>query len=129
MKKIIVISGVLAILALVGIVHIHNSGPAIEQVQPTGNVTEVHMTEEGFEPSDITIAPGDTIRWVNDGKDWHWPASNLHPTHLLYPEFDPLKPVAAGASWDFVFEKAGDWKFHDHLHPDKGGVVHVVARN
>ena len=92
----------------------------------SGTEMRISMTNDGFVPSEITLKRGDTIVWFNESSDWRWPASNLHPTHLLYSEFDPLKPVAPGESWSFRFDKTGDWRFHDHLRPNKGGVVHIT---
>lgn len=73
------------------------------------------ISDEGFSPSEIKIKIGTKVKFVNQSKYWHWPASDLHPTHTLYPEFDPKKPVGPGEEWNFVFEKTGEWDFHDHL--------------
>jgi hypothetical protein len=58
-----------------------------------------------------------------------WPASDLHPTHLIYPEFDPKKPIASGQTWSFVFTKAGTWKYHNHLNPLQTGRVVIEGGN
>lgn len=92
----------------------------------SGRGVIIKMTEEGFSPLEIKIKPGTTIRFLNKSKYWHWPASDLHPTHTLYPEFDPLKPIGPKEEWDFKFEKNGEWGFHDHLAPYITGKVIVV---
>ena len=51
-----------------------------------GNV--VKITDKGFEPSTLTINAGDTVKFENKSSDDAWPASNVHPTHQLYPGFD-----------------------------------------
>jgi hypothetical protein len=78
-----------------------------------------------FVPSEVSIEPGMIIGWRNEGIEYVWPASNLHPSHSVYPEFDPLEPIAPGGVWSFKFDKIGDWRFHDHLRPVKTGVVNV----
>lgn len=86
----------------------------------------VVLTEDGFSPQEITINKGDTVEFSSDGGNLFWPASNLHPTHSIYPEFDPKKPIDADKGWSFTFEKAGSWKFHDHLSPLYKGEVLVL---
>ncbi|TSC77846.1 MAG: Uncharacterized protein G01um101429_947 [Parcubacteria group bacterium Gr01-1014_29] len=91
---------------------------------PEGSIV-IHMTKNGFEPEEIEIKRGDTVTWVNDDSDFRWPASNLHPTHGIYPEFDPQEPIAQSEWWSFQFKKEGVWKFHDHLNPRFRGSVKV----
>src|SRR3989344_2946990 len=82
---------------------------------PAGQVHSVVLTEERFSPSDLTVKRGDTVVFTaTTGRDF-WPASDLHPTHGIYPEFDPREPIPAGQNWSFIFKKAGEWKYHDHL--------------
>lgn len=90
-----------------------------------GSVT-VSMTADNFEPERITIPVGTTVTFVNKDKVARWPASNLHPTHTLYPEFDPKEPVGVGKSWSFKFDKVGSWKYHDHLSPYITGTITVT---
>ena len=93
------------------------------QIAP-GDVV-VKVTPEGFVPTEVTIKKGDKVVWLNESGTYTWPASDLHPTHGVYPEFDPLEPIPAGQAWAFVFGKAGQWKFHDHLKPNRRGGVNV----
>ena len=92
---------------------------------PEGSVV-IRMTKNGFEPEEIEIKRGDMVTWVNEDADFRWPASNLHPTHGIYPEFDPQQPLALGDSWSFRFEKVGEWRCHDHLNPRWRCVVRVI---
>ena len=95
-----------------------------DEVISQGNVV-VRMTKNGFEPEEIKIKKGQTIIWVNEDADFHWPASNLHPTHEIYTEFDSRKPLAPGKRWVFTFDKAGEWRCHDHLNPRLRCIVRV----
>lgn len=85
----------------------------------------VAMNDDGFTPREVRIARNDTIVFFNNDNLPRWPASNLHPTHTIYPEFDPKKPIAPGQSWTFVFNNAGTWKYHDHLLPHFRGTITV----
>lgn len=91
----------------------------------TPPVSTVELRENGFYPPVLTVAPGDTVTFTTTRGQQFWPASNLHPTHTLYPEFDPREPVAPDASWSFTFKKAGTWEYHDHLAPIYRGAVEV----
>lgn len=84
------------------------------------------MDDNGFMPDSMTIKKGERVVFENKGKEAHWPASNIHPTHLIYPEFDPKNPIKPGENWEFIFQKVGIWRFHDHLFPDFTGSVVVT---
>lgn len=85
----------------------------------------ITMDDNGFTPRETTISQGDNVTFHNSDDVPRWPASNLHPTHTIYPEFDPKKPIAPGQSWTFVFNNAGTWKYHDHLLPHFRGTITV----
>ena len=86
---------------------------------------EIQMTKAGFVPQVIEIAKGESVTFKNIDSSLHWPASNIHPTHKIYPEFDPLKGIAPGSSWSFKFDTSGQWRFHDHLYPEFTGSISV----
>ena len=86
----------------------------------------IHITDEGFDPSTIEIEQGQTVIFENEGEEDHWPASDVHPTHEIYSEFDPGRPVSPGETWKFTFEKAGAFTLHDHLYPQFTGTIAVV---
>lgn len=83
-------------------------------------------TDDGYTPNEVTIKKGDIILWTNESSNFHWPASDIHPTHGIYPEFDPLRAVAPGEDWKFKFDKVGSWQFHDHLRANKIGRITVT---
>jgi len=85
------------------------------------------MTDAGYEPVDMIVDLGETVIFKNEGLKPRWPASNIHPTHNIFPEFDPQKPIAAGESWSFKFEKPGVWRWHDHLSPKMNGAITVLG--
>lgn len=89
----------------------------------------ITFTNSGFEPETVTIQQGQTVKFVNESETDFWPASNLHPSHEIYSEFDPLQAVPAGSTWQFQFERAGRWEFHDHLQPQFTGMISVIGPN
>lgn len=99
----------------------------VEFANPLSDSKTVYVTisASGFNPSDITVKKGQKVIFVNKDKKMHWPASNPHPTHYIYPEFDPKQPIPPGGSWEFVFQKVGTWLYHDHLNPETNGSITV----
>jgi len=103
----------------------------------------IQMTANGFEPKEVTIATGEKVTFENADKSQHWPATNIHPTHRLYPGsdvekcdtdeevalFDACGGLDLGESYSFTFDKPGKWRFHDHLNPSLKGLVTVVGES
>jgi len=89
--------------------------------------TIIKMTADGFEPQTVTLDQNSTVIFLNEDSKDRWPASNNHPVHDIYADFDPKKPVSPGGSWPFKPKKAGEWKFHDHLNPHLRGTLIVTA--
>jgi len=86
----------------------------------------VTLTPDGYEPADFSIPVGTAVTFKSTTGKPHWPASNLHPSHNIYPEFDPLRPIDPDASWTFIFDREGTWNFHDHMRAYYTGTVKVL---
>ena len=129
MKKYVLV--ILLIIVLAGCTYLfllspqrteQNSSAAAES---QGRVHKMVLGEDGYSPTDITIKKGDTIEFSTSGDKPFWPASDIHPTHGIYPEFDPQDAVMPDKTWSFKFEKAGHWRYHDHLYPYFTGKIIV----
>lgn len=96
-----------------------------QQNDPVSDRLTIRVDEEGFHPQKLMIQAGETVTFLNAGKEGHWPASNIHPTHAIYPAFDPKDTLRAGATWSFTFKRPGEWRYHDHIFPDRTGIVIV----
>jgi len=127
MKATKIIIGILIILLFVGI---GLWGAAKKHTGPGGQVqsgeVSIVLTEEGFSPKTIRIRKGTTITLTTNVGRFFWPASDLHPSHGIYPAFDPKKPIPAAESWSFTFDRVGSWDFHDHLSPYYTGTITVI---
>jgi len=97
-----------------------------KNVSAHSEVTVIEMTSEGFNPTQVTIDQNSSVIFINKDTKDRWPASNPHPTHELYPEFDARKPIQPGESWAFKPTKVGEWKYHDHNFPHMRGVIIVT---
>ena len=105
------------------------------------NQTIIYITSEGFAEKEITIPVGGTVTWINTDVKEHWPASDFHPTHTIYPEsgiencgkkkestiFDACKGLMKGEKYSFTFTQVGSWGYHDHLFPSLTGLIRVVS--
>ena len=79
-----------------------------------------------FTPDLVKIKKGEIVTWKNTTDRFIWPASAIHPTHQIYPEFDAKKGIAPGEEYSFTFDKAGIWKYHDHLRASTFGTIEVT---
>lgn len=115
-KKIIFVIAVFATIIITSyLLMIRGSSAAIQ----------VSMQNNSYAPLLLTIKQDETVLFINNASVNRWPASNIHPTHGIYPEFDPQKPISPGESWSFTFNKKGVWRFHDHLAPEVHGAITV----
>jgi LPXTG-motif cell wall-anchored protein len=70
-----------------------------------------------FEPDQLTVAPGTTVTWVNDGEEPHtstaddgtWDSGTLQP----------------GESYSFTFDDPGDYSYLCEIHPDMTATITV----
>ncbi len=87
----------------------------------------VEFTDDGFDPPRLEVAVGQQVRFVNLSESSKlWPASNIHPTHEILPEFDAGRPMETDEVWAFTFHSRGFWRFHNHMAPGHSGLI--VAR-
>ena len=112
------------------------SGPAGESATVT-----VTYGDSGFNPASISIAAGDTVRFVNNSSHGMWVASDEHPTHTEYDgtntrehcangaatsgTFDQCAATEAGSTYSFTFPKAGTFEYHNHARASDAGTIVV----
>lgn len=125
----LVIVGILGIGSIIGVSALlstkeakHEAGKLILS-NPDASEHVITLKKDGFEPDTLIIRQNDTVVFRSELDTDFWPASNLHPQHGIYPEFDPKEPVPAGTQWQFQFSKAGRFKFHDHLFANYTGLI------
>ena len=89
-----------------------------------GDIT-IRITSAGFFPKEATVDFGTTVTFINDDRVSHWPASDPHPIHDDYAEFDSKRAVLPGKLWSFRFTKSGTFRFHDHVNSSVRGTIIV----
>ncbi|MBU0750417.1 hypothetical protein KKH15_02780 [Patescibacteria group bacterium] len=101
----------------------------------------VVYSDEGFSPSNVNLAVGETVRFVNTSSGKMWVGVDDHPTHTKYDgtstrehcadgkatngTFDQCEAVPAGAYWQYTFNTEGVWAYHNHVQSSFGGTITV----
>jgi len=108
-------------------------------VIPTDNEVIIEIGDSRFSPRSVTVNAGDTVTFINVGTAATWPATNVHPSHTLYPGssitkcqgsgastiFDACRRLNSGESYSFIFNQQGNWEYHDHVRSYLTGTITV----
>jgi plastocyanin len=84
-----------------------------------GQAASVSMDHNTFIPSEITVAPGTTVTWVNNEAMPH--------TVVDSNKGFRSKTLVKDASFSFTFATAGDYNYLCSIHPNMKGKVIVKA--
>ena len=99
----------------------------------TGTFTYVSYTDNGFEPANVTITQGQTVRFTNNSSHDVWIAADGINAQI-YPrtrevcgssDLDSCAPFAPQDFWEFTFNVKGEWHVVNNVDKTKGGVVIV----
>lgn len=123
LKLLLIIAAVVVVIAIVGFILLRKDRTAHNPDLPT-EVT-VELTDEGFNPNEVTIQTGAAVRWVNKSTDEEVSVnSDDHPDHRKHPELN-LGVIPAESSVVHIFNSQGEFTYHDHFHPERTGKVIV----
>jgi plastocyanin len=79
----------------------------------------VHIKDFGYHPATLTVAPGTTVRFVNDDGE-------AHTVTAADASFDSTG-LDTGDAWARTFSKPGTYAYFCALHPYMKGVIVVRA--
>lgn len=98
-------------------------GLAVTTGAVAGETVVVEVRDYAYHPQEVTVHPGDTVRWVNkESRQYHsvWFKAEGGPkSEYFWPE----------ESYQRTFEKPGDYPYECEPHGkshNMRGVVHVV---
>lgn len=117
--KIIVV--VIALIGVAGGIYFFQNNKKVSEVDKKvttellKNELTVVYTNEGFNPREIKVKKGETVKFINQSDRKMWVASDNHPAHDIYPEFDQKDITERGAEYKFQFDKPGTWGYHNHM--------------
>lgn len=83
------------------------------------------FTDDGFQPSSLTVSRGTTVTIKNESSDRLQFSSDDHPTHRLNSEMN-LSTIDSGESTTYVANEVGEWGYHDHLNDSLTGTITVT---
>lgn len=90
------------------------AGTASSVTIPVGAST---LGRGGFNPSDLTVAPGTTVTWMNTDSVAHTSTSDASGWNSGI--------VSPGGQFSFAFPTAGTFSYHCAIHPGMVGTVVV----
>jgi plastocyanin len=82
------------------------------------------MGDKAFSPNPVDIKVGGGVTWTNDDSQIHTVTSGTVGSNNSGSVFDS-KILSPGATFDFVFDKAGQYDYYCTLHPQMVGSVAV----
>ncbi len=127
-KRLTLVIGIVVVLVLAGFALVswltsQGSGPQEKTAQATAYVD---ITDAGFTPQTLQVAKGTKVIWVNKDASPHQVASDPYPDRTALPGLFAQQPLAAQQTYDFTFDKAGTFTYHDYLHPEAFHATVVV---
>lgn len=96
----------------------------ISQSEKQIQETNVIVTNSAFEPQTINIKVGTKVIWTNKSGGFANVSSDPHPTHINYPPLN-LGRFEDNQTVELVFDKSGEFKYHNHLNPSAIGTIIV----
>jgi plastocyanin len=114
LKKLIVLGALgaaMAVLVFAAIAVAQSTAPALN------NTATVDIRGHAFDPAQLNVAPGTTVRFVNNDTEPHTATADngLFDTGVLQP----------GSSFEVFLDGSGTVPYHCELHPDMKGTVVV----
>jgi len=122
-----VLFGILTMVAIITIAPQAFAATTQVQMSPgAGSGQDCVTAMNCFDPNVVNIAVGDTVTWTNNDKVGHTTTSG-QPTDNQTGTVWDSSLVAAGKSYSFTFQTAGDYKYFCMVHPWMTGEVIVGA--
>lgn len=85
-----------------------------------GTVVEVIIRDYRFEPAELKIRAGSTVKWINDEK------RTSHSVLFIGEGGSESERFFPGESWQRSFPKPGVYRYTCGPHPEMQGVVEVT---
>lgn len=103
--------------------------------KPQNRSNTVRFTDNGFNPSTLTIQKGEEVVFLDESSRTMWVATDNHPTHTKYDgtslrshcsgSTDTFDQCETGSSFSFTFNKTGSFGYHNHKPFVSGGTIIV----
>ena len=101
--------------------------PAAPSTPASGTIgATIHITATGVVPNDVTIEPGQRVRFVNDDTRPHQIQTNPHLFHTDCPPNNIAILNPGQSAETTAFEEAKGCGYHNHLLPDTASYYGVI---
>lgn len=95
----------------------------------------VSYKDKGFEPTEVVIRIGETVRFTNNSTHDLWLAARGASGSKIYPgrsdcgasALDSCKPLKPGDYWQFTFTESGSWFLQNNVDTAATATVMVSA--
>ena len=84
-------------------------------------IVEVDIPSISFDPENVTVKAGTTVKWTNSDDLPHTVTKTDGPG----ADFDSGNMEAGGAEFEHTFEEKGKFDYVCQIHPDQAGTVTV----
>ena len=84
----------------------------------------VNYTDNGFSPSEIKVKVGQRVDFKNSSSKAVQVNSDPHPTHTSFPILN-INIISVSETKSVAFDKAGTYKYHNHLNASERGTIVV----
>ncbi len=79
--------------------------------------TSVNIVDFAFQPANVTIKVGDTVKWTNTGPSTHTTTSGTTTGGVRHPDGQwDSGSLSAGQTFSHTFTKAGDYPYYCSFH-------------
>ena len=92
--------------------------------KPETSPVEIILGVDNFSSVTVTIKTGSKVVWTNKSGGMATVNSDPHPQHTDYQPLN-LGRFSDGGTLELVFDKAGTYKYHNHLDASQAGTVIV----
>jgi len=87
-------------------------------------MAEVIMEDSLYQPQILTVSPGTTVTWINNGGIIHTVVSGIRGNADAGNMFDSGN-IGAGEEFSYTFEEKGEYPYFCDLHPGMDGTIIV----
>jgi plastocyanin len=89
-------------------------------LQGWADTAEVIIREYQYQPAELVIPAGTTVKWINDEK------RVSHSILFAGPDGFESERIFPGESWDRTFDQPGSYPFSCGPHPEMHGIITVT---
>ncbi|MEZ5561417.1 MAG: cupredoxin domain-containing protein [Gammaproteobacteria bacterium] len=88
-------------------------------LQACADTAEIMIRDYKYQPAELTVPVGTTVKWINDEK------RVSHSILFTGPDGFESERIFPGESWERHFDKPGSYPFSCGPHPEMRGVITV----